>query len=297
MEFLLLVIAASVPVIAVLGVSVFRTRRRALLRHELRAAYAGPRVRCLDLLAWREDGEEHQPDAMGLLCESADGTFTLVLRRVTPHGAPLGAAPTETPIVRGEAKLGALVRTDRWCVPLACGAERWRLAPASGTSADTLALRDTLARFLGVEMPARAYGELPVRSPRERLTEIAVGLATIASVFSLIALLDNNAWRDPALIFTPPLLAVAGLALLWRTRRRRGRVELYGDRIVLIREREVTVGWSDVRAFDDSALDLVQLQGVEGWPLSDLAIPTPDEGARTEVLALLDRRGLRRIEG
>ena len=77
--------------------------------------------------------------------------------------------------------------------------------------------------------------------------------------------------------------------------RRTGRVEFHEDRIVLREELRQQLSWSEVVAFSDGPSDYVQLykQG-QRWGRNQLAVPTPDEKTRTDVLALLDSRGVQR---
>lgn len=82
-------------------------------------------------------------------------------------------------------------------------------------------------------------------------------------------------------------------------RRRSWRVEFHDDEVRFLGRAgatpRVTVPWSDIAWFADGEADCVQLK-LKG-PVSsliDLMVPTRTEASRTEVLALLDRRGVRR---
>lgn len=97
----------------------------------------------------------------------------------------------------------------------------------------------------------------------------------------------------------PLLLAFVGsLASLWR-HRRSGKVEFFEDRIVVTRGgRPTTFAWqgdSGVVAYRDGSSDVVELVR-SGALSSSVFVPTPDEPARTRVLALLDARGLKRLD-
>lgn len=85
--------------------------------------------------------------------------------------------------------------------------------------------------------------------------------------------------------------------------RRAARVELYPERVVLLREREgharLELRWEELAGFRDGQAEWIELvPRPRPTPvLSDLlAIPTPTDEARAALLAALDGRGLRRLE-
>lgn len=85
--------------------------------------------------------------------------------------------------------------------------------------------------------------------------------------------------------------------------RRAARVELYPERVVLLRERSahgrVELRWDELAGFRDGEAGWVELVArPRATPvLSDLlAIPTPTDEARAALLAALDGRGLPRLE-
>lgn len=105
-------------------------------------------------------------------------------------------------------------------------------------------------------------------------------------------------------------VVVAGVAFtayyLWaeRLRRRAGRFELHADRVVVVRPRldddtepsNADVAWSELRGFRDAATDHVLLVPFDGRHPVELALPTPTESDRVKLLALLDERGLARLD-
>lgn len=94
-------------------------------------------------------------------------------------------------------------------------------------------------------------------------------------------------------------------ATVARLRRRAGRFELHADRVVVVRPTlddpdepsTAEVAWSDLRGFRDAATDhVVLVPGDEAEVAVELALPTPTEADRVTLLALLDARGLPRLD-
>jgi hypothetical protein len=54
--------------------------------------------------------------------------------------------------------------------------------------------------------------------------------------------------------------------------------------------------WKEIVAFDDGALETVRVVTSRLVPRK-IFVPTPDEASRVALLALLDKRGVKRIEG
>jgi hypothetical protein len=84
---------------------------------------------------------------------------------------------------------------------------------------------------------------------------------------------------------------------------RAGEVSIYSDRIVFTSGLEpwslprLEASWNETAAFDDGARDYVVLLPKRGGRRElggGVAIPTLTETVRTEVLAVLDRHGIRR---
>lgn len=85
---------------------------------------------------------------------------------------------------------------------------------------------------------------------------------------------------------------------------RYGRVELYADRAVFAEgtsRKRLELPWTAVRGFKDGSSEHVELVRVDGFvPFAEvtasLGIPTPTPELRAALLALLERRGLHRLD-
>lgn len=85
---------------------------------------------------------------------------------------------------------------------------------------------------------------------------------------------------------------------------RHGRVELHGDRVVFAEgttRKRLDLPWTAVRGYKDGSSEHVELVRVDGYvPFGEVAaslgIPTPTPELRAALLALLERRGLRRLD-
>lgn len=149
--------------------------------------------------------------------------------------------------------------------------------------------------------------ELVIDAPPPRGLLLVVGAATLAA----LVVVPLAVWLSPArqaidgpgavcLMLLPGVaLGAAPLALQRWYDARYGRVELHADRVV-IRRGPVTrvdhaVPWSEVVGYRDHAATHVELVHATGRG-SELRLPTPTLELRTALLALLDRRGLRRLD-
>lgn len=85
--------------------------------------------------------------------------------------------------------------------------------------------------------------------------------------------------------------------------RARGRVVAFFEDSVVFRERgfrDVSISWETLEGYRDGDARFIRLVEKSRRLLagpSHLLVPTPTDVERTAVLALLDRKGLRRIEG
>jgi hypothetical protein len=144
---------------------------------------------------------------------------------------------------------------------------------------------------------------------------VALGVITGATAFACGASIDFTPWlhRGPLSSSTPSKVfleiscvafaaQVAGpivLALsatLWGLRRfrRSGRVEFYEEKILTTHGFGWdTIGWNDLTGFRDDSSDLIELVLKNG---KRAFVPTLDENSRVAVLAILERKGLARLE-
>jgi hypothetical protein len=295
-----------VIVIAVALGSLFTHLRRSARRSalaQLWAAHARPGDRSIEVVGWAEGFEHTAPGWLGVVSVGAEGA-RLALLAVGRFGNPDPGAAVVHPMRRSETSVVGLVPTRSgigWGVKIARGDGRLVLEDASASSAESaLALRALLDEGLGSEKPELVVGSLGRAAVGgwAGVLALVVFLATLSSIVAGLLFVTNTVSSTVGVsaVFTPVLVVFGGIAVLARARRRRGLVAFYKSVIVVIREAEHIIFWRQIRGYDDSAGDLVQLIDERLLPSSDLAIPTPDEAARTAVLALLDRRGIKRLE-
>ena len=152
-------------------------------------------------------------------------------------------------------------------------------------------------------------------SARSWLAFAGATLAALAAIGAPFLVPEPAAPKLWASIRGPELLCFMGpwvfvcsaLALLCALRwanARFGRGELFADRCLLsspAHGNQVLLPWAEVAGYDDTSRHAVLLHPKETWDpphpiaLLPLAIPTPDEATRVEVLALLERVGLSRV--
>jgi hypothetical protein len=95
------------------------------------------------------------------------------------------------------------------------------------------------------------------------------------------------------LLLPPGILFAVALKRFFK--RRIGYTEFFHDRIAISRDAKVEVPWSEVVGYDDGAREFVELVRAGDARSTDLCIRTRTEEERTAVLALLDSRGVKRI--
>jgi hypothetical protein len=162
---------------------------------------------------------------------------------------------------------------------------------------------------------------LEIRGPRSRgdplqVWSTAAILITITGTILLIIWLKGGL-NDP---FTPRELipTTTTRALIWtvlagpslvllvvvmdRIRARRRSVAFFEHEVVFVEHgfRDVAIAWDRLAGYRDGNASFVRLVEKDRRLLqgpSHLLVPTRTEAERTAVLALLDRKGLRRIEG
>lgn len=139
-------------------------------------------------------------------------------------------------------------------------------------------------------------------------TVLFLALASGAIVTSAV-LVGRGVLPTPSIGVFPIVGVAVALALAigvgsW-LRQTEGRVVFFDDRIeygvgFVAREgpRWRDFAWSEVVAFDDGSSDVVRLRLAprEPWMPRDFNVPTLSEADRVAVLALLDRKGVRREE-
>jgi hypothetical protein len=143
---------------------------------------------------------------------------------------------------------------------------------------------------------------------QRRRTQLAVGfsLVWLAWFGSRIATEDGYVpWAlntGRARLAELGILIVAGIIARRYVWRRTGIASFYGDRIVFVKDRRkdaperAVVSYDELEGYRDDSAEMVQLiKKGERFPSPLLAIPTSTEAERVEVLALLDRKSIRRI--
>jgi hypothetical protein len=157
--------------------------------------------------------------------------------------------------------------------------------------------------------PALVVGSPDPELSRWRPIVIIPTSAVVAYLISSWAGFKKTPWLvwDSMRLAVPIALLVLGLVLLRLTRRyfvcRSGTATFYEDRVAFrkrvrgqTRFTEATVAWSELGGYRDGSSDYIQLvRKGESFASPLLAIPTPSEDDRVKVLALLDARGLARL--